>query len=213
MTFALDDVTVRRGSAQVLDEVSARIPTGSCTGVIGSSGAGKTTLLRLLNRLEEPDKGRILLDGVPLPELDVLALRRRVGLVPQRPVLLADHVADELRIGRHDLPESRVDELLTTVGLPTSFAARPTSELSGGEAQRVCIARALAVEPEVLLLDEPTSALDEVSAVLIADLARAHATGGGTVVLVSHNLDLVRDVADEVLLLEHGRLVTPGQAR
>lgn len=190
MTFVLDDVTVRRGSAHVLDGVSARIPTGSCTSVIGSSGAGKTTLLRLLNRLEDPDRGRILLDGVPLPMLDVLALRRRVGLIAQRPVLLAEHVHDELRTGRPDLSDDRIGELLAKVGLATSFAARPTNELSGGEAQRVCIARALAVEPEVLLLDEPTSALDEVSAVLIADLARAHAADGGTVVLVSHNLDL-----------------------
>ncbi|MGW6928422.1 ABC transporter ATP-binding protein [Lentzea sp. NPDC054927] len=213
MTFVLDVVTVRRGSAHVLNGVSARIPAGRCTGVIGPSGAGKTTLLRLLNRLEEPDAGRILLDDVPLTELDVLPLRRRVALIAQRPVLLTNHVADELRIGRHELSESQADDLLTMVGLPSSFAARATRELSGGEAQRVCLARALAVEPEVLLLDEPTSALDEVSAALIADLAKAHAAGGGTVVLVSHNLDLVRDVADEVLVLEHGRLVARGEAR
>lgn len=212
-TFVLDDVTVLRGSTPVLDGVSARIPAGRCTAVVGASGAGKTTLLRLFNRLEEPSSGLILLDDVPLAELDVLTLRRRVGLVSQRPVLLADRVADELRVGRPDLLESHIDVLLAKVGLSTSFAVRSTSELSGGEVQRVCLARALAVEPEVLLLDEPTSALDEVSAVLIADLARTHTAGGGTVVLVSHNLDLVHGVADEVLVLEHGKLVTHGEAR
>lgn len=213
MGFTLDDVTVLRGSTQVLDRVSAHLPAGRCTAVTGTSGAGKTTLLRLLNRLEEPTGGRILLDDVPLAELDVLALRRRVGLVAQRPVLLTERVADEVRVGCQELSESHAADLLAKVGLPLSFAARPTSELSGGEAQRVCLARALAVEPEVLLLDEPTSALDEVSAVLIAELARAHAAGGGTVVLVSHDLDLVQGVADEVLVLAHGRLVTRGEAR
>ncbi len=211
--FVLDDVTLAHGSVRLLDHVSAHVPAGRCTAVVGPSGAGKSTFLRLLNRLEEPTGGHVLLDGVPLVELDVLALRRRVGLVAQRPVLLADRVVDEVRTGQPGLAEDQIAGLLTLVGLPPSISARLTGELSGGESQRVCLARALAVGPEVLLLDEPTSALDEANTTLIANLSRAHVAGGGTVVLVSHDLELVRELADEVFVLEHGRLATRGQAR
>jgi ABC-type glutathione transport system ATPase component len=111
------------------------------------------------------------------------------------PVLLTDRVLDEVRVGRSDLPEARLVELLTRVGLAQHFAARATAELSGGEAQRLCLARSLAVEPEVLLFDEPTSALDGPSAAIIATLVRHHVTAGGTVVLVSHDHGLVASVA------------------
>ena len=205
--FHLDEVAVTVGSAQLLGPITTDIPGGQCTAVVGPSGAGKSTLLRLLNRLTEPSSGRILLDGTPLPELDVLALRRRVGLVAQRPVLLTDRVADELRVGRPELTDQRVVELLGRVGLPVEVAERDTGGLSGGESQRVCLARALAVEPDVLLLDEPTSALDGPNAALIADLVRDHVAAGGTVVLVSHDRSVVRSVADRVLTLEHGNLV------
>src|SRR6478735_2478335 len=157
-----------------------------------SRRAGKSTLLRVLNRLEDPTAGRVLLDGKPIGQMDVPGLRRRVGLVAQRPVLLTYRAADELRVGRRDLPEDRSLALLQRVGLPADFAARGTAELSGGEAQRLCLARALAVEPEVLLLDEPTSALDGLTAGLIADPAGDHVTSGGTVVLVRHDLAVVR---------------------
>ena len=208
--FTLDAVTVTRGPARLLDAVSGCIQAGRCTAVIGPSGAGKSTLLRVLNRLEDPTAGRVLLDGKPIGEMDVPGLRRRVGLVAQRPVLLTDRVADELRVGRRDLSAEQSLALLQRVGLPADFAARGTAELSGGEAQRLCLARALAVEPEVLLLDEPTSALDGLTAALIADLARDHVAGGGTVVLVSHDLAVVRRVAHHVLVLDHGRLVASG---
>ena len=207
--FTLDAVTVTRG-ARLLDAVSGSIQAGRCTAVIGPSGAGKTTLLRVLNRLEDPTAGRVLLDGKPIGEMDVPGLRRRVGLVAQRPVLLTDGVADELRVGRRDLSAEQSLALLQRVGLPAEFAARGTAELSGGEAQRLCLARALAVEPEVLLLDEPTSALDGLTAALITELARDHVAGGGTVVLVSHDLAVVRRVAHHVLVLDHGRLVASG---
>lgn len=208
--FVLDKVTVTHGTTQVLDGIDARIDAGGSTAVVGASGSGKTTVLRLLNRLQDPSSGRVLLDGQPLTEIDVLALRRRVGLVPQQPVLLAGTGRDELRIARPDLPENRVAELLSWVGLPPSFADRRTSALSGGEAQRLCLARALAVEPEVLLLDEPTSALDGVTVALIAGLARDHVADGGTLVLVSHDLAVVRTLADRVLVLDQGRLVASG---
>jgi len=208
--FTVEAITVTRGAVRLLDGVSGCIQAGRCTAVVGPSGAGKSTLLRVLNRLEDPTEGRVLLDGRPIGEMDVPALRRRVGLVAQQPVLLTDRVADELRVGRHDLATEQSLTLLQRVGLPVDFATRATAELSGGEAQRLCLARALAVEPEVLLLDEPTSALDGLTAALIADLAHDHVVGGGTVVLVSHNLAVVRRVAHHVLVLHGGRLVAAG---
>jgi putative ABC transport system ATP-binding protein len=208
--FVLDDVTVTRDAARLLDGISADLPAGQCTTVVGPSGAGKSTLLRLLNRLEEPTSGQILLDGSPIDAPDVLSLRRRVSLVAQRPVLLTDLVAHELQVGSPALTERRAGELLVRVGLPADFAARQTSELSGGEAQRVCLARSLAVEPEVLLLDEPTSALDGANSAVLTDLVRAHVAGGGTVVLVSHDRAFVHSVAGTVLVLDRGRLVAEG---
>jgi putative ABC transport system ATP-binding protein len=209
--FLLERVSVVRGAATPLWQVSAHLPAGRCSAVMGASGSGKTTLLRLLNRLIDPTAGKVLLDGVALTELDVLALRRRVGLVAQAPVLLTDAVLDEVRVGRPDLPDGRVAELLARVGLSEQFAARPTAALSGGEAQRLCLARSLAVEPEVLLLDEPTSALDGLSAAVIATLVRSHVNDGGTVVLVSHDRTLVGSVAERVLELDHGRLIADGR--
>jgi putative ABC transport system ATP-binding protein len=179
---------------------------------VGPSGAGKSTLLRLLNRLVEPSQGRVLFDGVPVVELDVLALRRQVSLVAQHPTLLTDRVSDELRVGSPDLLADRLAGLLWRVGLPISLAERRTAELSGGEAQRVCLARALAVAPRMLVLDEPTSALDGLNAALIADLARDHITTGGTVVLAGHDLTVIRRIADTVLALDHGRLIKTGPA-
>jgi putative ABC transport system ATP-binding protein len=208
--FVVERVTVACGERRLLENVSARLPVGRCTAIVGPSGAGKTTLLRLLNRLAEPTTGRILLDGVPLAELDVVALRCRVGLVAQHPVLLTERVADDIRLGCPALTSRRVVELLARVGLPAMFGERRTEGLSSGEAQRVCLARALAVEPEVLLLDEPTSALDGVNVALVADLARDHVAAGGGVVLVSHDLMVVRGVADQVLVLDGGRLVGAG---
>ncbi|QBS45452.1 ABC transporter [Nocardia sp. CS682] len=195
----------------MLVDLDVTMSGGRCTAVVGPSGTGKTTLLRLLNRLAEPSSGRILLDDIPITELDVPALRRRVGLVPQRPVLLADVVADELRVGCPDLSTTQVTALLGRVGLPESFAERRCVELSGGEAQRVCLARALAVEPDVLLLDEPTSALDAVAATAVAELIRAHADAGGTVVLVSHDQSFVRTAADDILILDDKHLVQDDQ--
>jgi putative ABC transport system ATP-binding protein len=209
--FVLDDVTVASGPTRLLDQISALIPAGGCTAIVGPSGAGKSTLLRLLNRLVEPSQGQVFFDGVVV-ELDVLALRRQVSLVAQPPTLLTDRVSDELRVGSPDLPADRLAGLLVRVGLPISLAERRTAELSGGEAQRVCLARALAVEPRVLVLDEPTSALDGLNAALIADLARDHITTGGTVVLAGHDLTVIRRIADTVLALDHGRLIKAGPA-
>jgi putative ABC transport system ATP-binding protein len=208
--FVLDQVSLTLAGTPLLHALNTSIPPGECTAVMGASGAGKTTLLRVLNRLEEPTRGRVLLEGVPLPELDVLALRRRVALVAQRPVALTERVEDEIRVGRPTLDTFELSELLARVGLPAEFAGRAMTGLSGGETQRVCLARALAIQPQVLLLDEPTSALDERNTALITQLVRDHLTGGGTTVLVSHDLTLVRGLAHQILVLDRGRLAAAG---
>jgi len=203
--ISLDRVNASHGTAPILTDITVTFPGGRCAAVVGPSGTGKTTLLRLLNRLDEPSGGRILLDDVPITQFNAPDLRRRVGLVPQRPTLLTDTVADELRVGRADLSADRLETLLARVDLP-DFRDRRCLELSGGQAQRVCLARALAVEPEVLLLDEPTSALDAESAAAVGTLLREHTAGGGGVILVSHDTAFVTDVADDIWTLQHGHL-------
>lgn len=206
--FSLEQVTVRRGGTLLLDQVTCQIPAATCTALIGPSGAGKTTLLRLLNRLEDPDAGRVCLDGRALPDLDVLALRRRVALVAQAPVLLTSQVLDELRAGQPALDQDRAAGLLEQVSLPPAMLARGTAGLSGGEAQRLCLARALAAGPQVLLLDEPTSALDSLSAHAVEQTAKSFIAAGGSVVLVSHDTGQTRRIASQVLALRDGHITT-----
>jgi len=206
--FSLEQVTLRRGGTLLLDQVTCQMPAGACTAVTGPSGAGKTTLLRLLNRLEEPDAGRVCLDGRALADLDVLALRRQVALVAQAPVLLTGQVLDELRAGQPDLGAQDAASLLEQVSLPAAMLARGTAGLSGGEAQRLCLARALAAGPRVLLLDEPTSALDAVSAHAVEQAAKSFIAAGGSVVLVSHDTGQTRRIASQVLALRSGH-ITP----
>jgi putative ABC transport system ATP-binding protein len=210
--LTLEDVAVVRAGTRVLDGVSATFLAGRCTAVVGPSGAGKSTLLRLLDRLEEPTSGRVLLDGRPLPSYDVLDVRRRVGLVQQAPVLLGSTVLDDLRVGRPTLTEHEAAALLVRAGLPDQPCDRATASLSGGEAQRLCLARALAVGPQVLLLDEPTSALDAVAAMSVERVVRSLITEGLTAVLVSHDLRQAQRLADDVLVLRDGRVEESGPA-
>ena len=208
--FTLDQVTVQRGTALLLDAVTCEIPQGACTALVGPSGAGKSTLLRLLNRLGEPTGGTVRFHSQALPAGDVLTLRRRVGLVGQQPILLTDDVLADLRVGAPDLDPEQAATLLKQVNLPADMLTRKTAGLSGGEAQRVCLARALAVGPEALLLDEPTSALDPASAEVVETTVRELVAGGLTVILVSHNAAQARHVADHALVLTAGRLIATG---
>lgn len=208
--FILESVGLRRGEARILADVSADVSAGTCLAVTGPSGAGKSSLLRLLNRLADPTEGRILFEGRPLAEYDVTGLRRQVGLVAQRPVLLTSTVADELRVGAAGLSDDEAALLLERVGLEAAFAARTTGGLSGGEAQRVCLARSLAVRPRVLLLDEPTSALDEASAQALENTVAEFVRSGGTAVLVSHRLDQVLRLAGHALVLKAGQVAESG---
>jgi putative ABC transport system ATP-binding protein len=209
--LTLADVSVVRGGTTVLDRVSATFAPGRCTAVSGPSGAGKSTLLRLLDRLQEPTSGQVLFHARPLPTYDVLEVRRRVGLVQQAPVLLGSTVLEDLRVGRPDLAPEDAVVLLGRAGLDVDLD-RTTTGLSGGEAQRLCLARALAVGPEVLLLDEPTSALDAVAAQAVERVVRALVAEGLSAVLVSHDLRQARRLADDVVVLDRGRVVEAGPA-
>ncbi len=208
--FTFERVALELGGRRVLDDVSDHIHRGGTTAVVGPSGSGKTTFLRLLNRFEEPTQGRIAFDGRPLASYDVHVLRRRVGLVAQRPTMLGETVGAELRVASPALADGEARRVLSRVGLSSIALDRDTSTLSGGEQQRVALARSLVVQPDVLLLDEPTSALDERSAKAVDVVIRSLVADGLTVVLVSHDPDRVLGVADHVLVLDHGRLVERG---
>jgi putative ABC transport system ATP-binding protein len=159
--FELEDVTYSRGGEVVLRNVRARLPVGAGS-LLGPSGSGKSTLLRLLNRLADPDSGRVLYEGRDVREYDPLALRREVSLVPQLPALIDGTVHDNVAYGPRLAGKSfNARSCLELAGLDPALEHRDASKLSVGEQQRVMLARALALEPEVLLLDEPTSALDE----------------------------------------------------
>ena len=187
--FEFTRVSVARAGRRVLDGVTASIPAVGITVVSGPSGAGKTTLLRLCNRLEVPDAGTVRYRGRPLDELDPLALRRRVGMVFQRPIPFPGSVADNLR-----------------VALDPGLLDQEARTLSGGELQRVCLARTLVTRPETLLLDEPTSALDDQPKRVFENTARELAAQDITLVWITHDEAQARRVADRIYQLRDGHL-------
>jgi putative ABC transport system ATP-binding protein len=187
---------------------------GETLAIVGPSGSGKTSLLRLLNRLDEPTSGTVYLNGADYRQLVPRDLRRRVGMVTQRPYLFPGTVAENLRFGPgqrgEELPDDQVDELLSGVGL-VGYAARNVANLSGGEAQRVSLARSLANAPSVLLLDEPTSALDvDAKAEIEGLMQQIIRERGLTCVLVTHDLAQAARLAKRALLLEDGWIVRDG---
>src|SRR5919204_4012454 len=195
--FELDRVSLTRAGTLVLRGLSASIPAGaSC--VAGPSGSGKSTLLRLLNRLVDPDEGVVRYRNRDVREYDPLELRREVCLVPQLPAPLEGTVADNVLYGVRLIGrKAEVPRLLELSGLDPGFAERDASLLSVGEQQRVMLARALALQPEVLLLDEPTSALDEhTRAGVEATLAELGVRLDVSTVLVTHDLAQARRLAD-----------------
>jgi putative ABC transport system ATP-binding protein len=224
--LAVDElgVVAKRAAAEgrrIVDAVSFVVPEGGVFTVVGPSGSGKSTLLRAIVRLVEPDAGAVLLDGRDVSDLPAPELRRRVGLVFQRPAMFAGTVTDNVLYGprlRHECPQRDGPEargvavpLLERVGLPAAFAGKPADELSGGEAQRVALARALANRPEVLLLDEPTSSLDPTASRCIEELLAALAESTDlTFVFVTHDLHQARRIGDHGLLLVEGRVIEQG---
>jgi putative ABC transport system ATP-binding protein len=198
----------------LVDDVSVQVRPGEVVAVVGASGAGKSSFLRLLNRLDEPTRGAVLLNGQDCRTLPPRELRRRVGMVMQMAYLFPGAVATNIGFGPRQRDEivtpDDIAALLERVGLP-GYQDRDVSTLSGGEAQRVSVARSLANRPEALLLDEPTSALDEHSARAIEELVLGIAHERQmTCVIVTHNRPQAARMADRTMVLDAGRLVAIG---
>ncbi|MBV7336684.1 phosphate ABC transporter ATP-binding protein [Chloroflexi bacterium TSY] len=213
--FVLKNLSLQRNNRTILSDVSLRVAAGEIVCLLGPSGGGKSSLLRCLNLLTQPPPGTVFLDGEDVTTLDVTKVRRRVGMVFQVAALFSGTVADNLAFGpnlhQESLSPDEIAELLTLADLDPALAVRPTDTLSGGQAQRVSLARALANQPNALLLDEPTSALDPGAVCRIEEaVVRLRDTLGITVLWVTHNIEEARRVADRVYLLVDGQVVDEG---
>ncbi len=212
--LATRDLTRVVDDAALVNDVTIDVAEGDVFVVFGPSGSGKSTLLRLLNRLDEPTSGTVLLDGTDYRSLSPRAVRQRVGLVPQQPALIEGTVAENVtwgpRLREAPVDPDRMQELLDRLGL-AGFHDRKANSLSGGEAQRVAIARTLFNDPNVVLLDEPASSLDAAAAErvesLLADVMAAYSL---TAVLVTHDADRARRLGTRGIRLEEGRVVRRG---
>ena len=199
----------------LLDDISFGLERSEILAVVGPSGAGKSSLLRLLNRLDEPSGGQVLLEGRDYRELTPRQLRRRIGMVMQRPFLFPGTVAENIAYGPRqaglEIPPAAIEDLLSQVGLE-SYSPRHVATLSGGEAQRISILRALANDPELLLLDEPTSSLDEIAKLAVEDvLATLIERRRLSCIWVTHDRDQARRLASNTLTLENGRVRSLGR--
>lgn len=209
-------------NVRALDAMSLAVQTGETVALLGQSGCGKTTALRLVNRLEEPSTGEVLVRGKPVREQRPEALRRSMGYVIQEAGLFP-HWSVRENVGTVprllDWPKSRVgarvDEMLALVGLPPEeFAARSPTELSGGQRQRVGVARALAGDPEILLMDEPFGAIDPLTrSTLHEEFSALQSRLRKTVILVTHDMLEAGHLADRIVLMDQGRVAQIGSVR
>lgn len=202
------------GDKILVADASFQVRTGEVVAIVGPSGAGKSSLLRLLNRLDEPTSGTVFVESVDYRGISPQELRRKLGMVTQRPFLFPGTVERNLRFGPEqrgkELSDAAVAALLERVGLK-DYATRNVANLSGGEAQRVSVARTLANSPLVLLLDEPTSALDEASKLGIEGLLREIVQDQQlTCVMVTHDVAQAMRMAKRALVMEAGRIVRDG---
>jgi oligopeptide transport system ATP-binding protein len=215
-----DGLLGAKTTLRAVDGVSFAIPRGATLGLVGESGCGKTTLIRTILGLQRPEAGRILLGGQDLTALgsaELRAVRPKMQVVFQDPssslnprMTIHDIVAEPLRINRCYRPD-RVDELLSFVGMTSEISQRRPVEFSGGQRQRIGIARALALEPELLILDEPVSALDvSIQAQIINLLTRLQVKLGLTYLFVAHDLSVVRHMSHQVAVMYHGTIVEMG---
>lgn len=220
MSAAIEFRRVGFATAQgrvLLDDISLTLAEGTTTAVLGRSGSGKTTLLRTVNRMIDATSGEVLVRGKNVRSLDMIAMRRKMGYVIQETGLFP-HFNVERNVGivleaegqARELRVRRSHELLEVVGLPAStFAARYPHQLSGGQRQRAGLARALAAEPDILLMDEPFGALDPLTRVEMQDMLRALMEQmKKTVLLVTHDLDEALFLADRIVLLGDGKLIS-----
>ncbi|MFP3466592.1 amino acid ABC transporter ATP-binding protein [Leifsonia sp. SIMBA_070] len=216
---AVEGIHKQFGPVEVLKGIDLTVEPGEVVCIIGPSGSGKSTLLRLLNRLEEPTAGRVIVDDedITAPKTDIDAVRSRMGMVfqsfnlfPHMTVL--ENVTISLRkvkrIGKQEAERIAI-ERLTDVGLAHKAQSRP-AQLSGGQQQRVAIARALAMDPELMLFDEVTSALDPELVKGVLDVMTSLAKAGMTMVVVTHEMGFARRVADRVVFMDGGVIVEQG---
>jgi osmoprotectant transport system ATP-binding protein len=207
------------GATRAVDGVSLAIERGEFVVLIGASGSGKSTLLKMINRMVEHDRGMVLFKGEEIRSFKLEDIRRRmgyaiqsIGLFPHWSVARNIATVPELLGWARARIDARVDELLTLLGLePAQYRQRYPHQLSGGQQQRVGVARALAADPELLLMDEPFGALDPITrAALQQELTRIHQASGKTIVLVTHDIEEALRLATRIVLLDQGRIVQAG---
>jgi putative ABC transport system ATP-binding protein len=213
----VENLTRQVGDAKLVDNVSLEVCCCDVIAIVGPSGSGKSSLLRLLNRLDEPDGGSVYLEGRDYRSIPPRELRQQIGMVLQQPYLFPGTIADNIRFGPQQRGESisaeQIENLLRQVGL-SGYGEREVSTLSGGEAQRVSVARTLANAPKILLLDEPTSALDQTAEKEVEKLlVRIFREQSQTCLIVTHDPDQARRMATKVMQMEGGRLVKFGQVK
>ncbi|SER21130.1 ABC transporter ATP-binding protein [Piscibacillus halophilus] len=193
---------------RILKNINLEIYKGDRVMLFGPSGSGKSTLLHLFNRLHDPEKGNIYYNGDSIDNYDIPKLRKNIGLVLQQPHLFPETVEDNLKYGPslfEEWEQEWVNQLLDYVNLPKSYLKKSVDELSGGEKQRVSLARTLANKPEVLLLDEPTSALDDQNIERIEEvLMRLITTKDLTVIMVTHNIEQAKRLGTKGIFLQNG---------
>jgi putative ABC transport system ATP-binding protein len=194
----------------ILRSIDLVVPANGVTVLAGPSGAGKSTLLRLLNRLDDPVAGEVRWRGRALTDWAPTELRRQVAMVFQRAPLFPGTVLDNLRVALAGVDAARAAHVLEHVGLSAELLDQEATTLSGGEAQRMCVARALLTDPVVLLADEPTAALDRAARTTVEDLGRMLADTGVAVIWVSHDTDQLRRLADHVIVLADGAVRAVG---
>ena len=211
----IENLKLARNRQPVLNGVRMSVGAGEIVCLLGPSGGGKSSLLRCINRLTEPPLGTIFLDEADVTAIEVLALRRQVGMVFQQVSLFPGTVAQNVEYGvalqKMSLSSADITRLLALADLPPEFAVQDGQSLSGGEAQRVAIARALATEPSVLLLDEPTSALDPAATRRVEEtMLKLRGELGLTLLWVTHLPEQARRIADRIYLLVDGQVMDEG---
>jgi len=210
ISFELTDVVAGPPDAPIIRGVSLSVPCDGILAIAGPSGSGKSTLLRLLNRLDDPLSGSITWEGRDLTDWDPRELRRRVAMVFQKAPIFPGTVMDNFAVAAPGVDVARARHVLEHVGMPTDLLDREADRLSGGEAQRMSIARALLTDPSVLLADEPTASLDGAARRTVEDLGMEVAASGVPIVWITHDTDQLRRMADHAVVLIDGEIAAFG---